>query len=312
MQYVHSLLFSHVIDACELQVVNKRTHILLDPPEHLETDRFIQTQSYPFTTWCSGQKCLKIICDPFLQVSERKEELTASLSYDILELPPPKRGYWRFTQSIVYDGDTMIFLLCRDYLGTNKNARTAIRSETHFSCPMCFENSSNCFLLDTDVDDGGRGLRLNEEGKLTSCTEDSVKEQLRSLQRSTRKDNLPRKRQRQVSEPSQRAKKRQPGWKPTGHLLPFQPPSATGCESPLGENAIISGAGLSGAGNTHDSSSDVDYEPVSHPVTSPVRLMETRSSSLRKRSEYTQSSFELGTGYPLAPSEGDSDTVDLD
>ncbi|KXH27036.1 hypothetical protein CSIM01_12611 [Colletotrichum simmondsii] len=245
-------------------------------------------------------------------VPERREELTALLSYDILELPPPTKGYWRFTQCIVYDGDTMILSLHRDYLGTNKNARTAIRSEKHFSCPMYFDNSSNCFLLDTDVDDGGRGLRLNEEGKLTCCTEDSVKEQLRSLQRSTKTDHTPRKRQRRVSKSSSRRKKRQPGRKPTGHLLPLQPPPEAVCESTLGESARIFGAELVGAVHTHDSSSDDDYEPVSHPVTPPVRLIETRSRSLRKRSEYIQSSFELETGYPLASSEDGSDDHNLD
>ncbi|KAK1460004.1 hypothetical protein CMEL01_03003 [Colletotrichum melonis] len=129
------------------------------------------TKSYPFTTWCSGQKWLKIVCDPFLKVSERRKKLTASLSYDVLELPPPKRGYWRFTHSIVYKGDALILLLHRDYLWTSKNAHTVMRSEIPFSCPMYFENSSNCFLLDTDVDDEGRGLRLKQHTEPSSASQ---------------------------------------------------------------------------------------------------------------------------------------------
>ncbi|KAK1712086.1 hypothetical protein BDP67DRAFT_490520 [Colletotrichum lupini] len=269
------------------------------------------TKSYPFTIWCSGKKWLKIVCDPFLQVSERREELTASLSYDVLELPPPKRGYWRFTHSIAYDGDAMILSLQRDYLGTSKKARTVMRSEAPFSCPMYFENSSNCFLLDTDVDDEGRGLRLSEEGTLTSCTVDSVKEQLRGLKRITQNHRPPRKRQIQVSETSPRTKRRQPGWKPTGHLRAFRPPSAASCDSSQGQNERISGAQITVIGNTHDSSSDSDYEPISHPGTPPTRSMETRSSSLRERGEHTPSSLELGTEYSLAPSEDDSDDVNL-
>ncbi|KAF4775909.1 hypothetical protein HER10_EVM0001823 [Colletotrichum scovillei] len=269
------------------------------------------TKSYPFTTWCSGQKWLKIVCDPFLQVSERKEDLTASLSYDILDLPPPKRGYWRFTHSIVYDGDAMILWLHRDYLGSNKDAPTAMESEAPFSCPMYFENSSNCFLLDTDVDDGGRGLRLSEEGTLTSCTVDSVKEQLIGLKESTRDHCPPRKRQIQVSETSPRTKRRQPGWKPTGHLPPFRPPSAASCDSSQGQNERILGAQISVVGNTHDSGSDSDYEPISHPGTPPTRSMKTRSGSLRERGEHTQSSVELGTEYSQTPSEYDSDDVHL-
>ncbi|KAE9568371.1 hypothetical protein CGMCC3_g15438 [Colletotrichum fructicola] len=170
-----------------------------------------QSSKY-FKTWCTSKTRLKIICDPFLKKGTKGKRRTSDIdrSYDVLELPQPPKGYWGYRLSFGKDGLSKTLVMELESLG--KSGKPHGGSKIQHSFPLYVDGTSNCCLLDVDVDDEGRGLRLLEDGRLEACPLEAIDEQLQHMAREESAAGVKRK----------RPHPRVPGVKPSGHLPPFK------------------------------------------------------------------------------------------
>ncbi|KAK1838343.1 hypothetical protein CCHR01_19033 [Colletotrichum chrysophilum] len=164
------------------------------------------------STWCTSKTRLKIICDPFLKKGTKGKRRTLDIdrSYDVLELPQPPKGYWGYRLSFGKDGLSKTLVMELESLG--KSGKPHGGSKIQHSFPLYVDGTSNCCLLNVDVDDEGRGLRLLEDGRLEACPLEARDEQLQHMAREESAAGVKRK----------RPHPRVPGVKPSGHLPPFK------------------------------------------------------------------------------------------
>lgn len=155
---------------------------------------------------------MKIICDPYLQGGSGKKSNTLDIdrSYDLLELPQPSQGYWKYRLSLRREDNTTKLVIRIENMG--KVGTRVIGTPIQHSFPLYVDGTSNSCLLDVDVNDEGRGFMLSEKGQLTACSPEVIQEQLQQMRRARRVAGVKR----------TRALSRVPGVKPSGHLPPFK------------------------------------------------------------------------------------------
>ncbi|KAK1838345.1 hypothetical protein CCHR01_19035 [Colletotrichum chrysophilum] len=119
----------------------------------------------------SGTDRLKIICDPFHGRGNKAGLLLAhDRCYDVVELPIPKKGTWRFTVDSVrqgHDGERMFLQLSRRRLGEVSTEVPVLHVELYF------DRTANCYLIydgNGKIDDAHRGLALTDENQLVACS----------------------------------------------------------------------------------------------------------------------------------------------
>ncbi|KAF4921841.1 hypothetical protein CGCVW01_v005663 [Colletotrichum viniferum] len=168
--------------------------------------------SKPYRTWCTGSTRMKIICDPYSQagVEKKNSMLDIDRSYDLLELPQPSQGYWKYRLSLRREANTTKLVIRIENMG--KAGTRVIGSPIQHSFPLYVDGTSNASLLDVDVNDEGRGFMLSEKGQLKACPHEVIKEQLQQMRRAKSGAGVKRK----------RPQSRLPGVKPSGHLPPFK------------------------------------------------------------------------------------------
>ncbi|KAK1460010.1 hypothetical protein CMEL01_03009 [Colletotrichum melonis] len=216
----------------------------------------------PWKRWFSGKSRVRIICDPFLQVPDRKKYLRLASCCDVIELPQPHKGYWLFELEFEGVGDERSLVIQRHYMG--HGGKRIIRSMPTLSLPLYYDSSYCCCLIDTEVDDEGFGLLVTKEGDIVACPERPAQNHVERVEPpdSEEIDN-PRKRKRVVlpKHSAASAKLRGVGSKPSGHLPELKPADR------LPNPRIVSGA-------THSKRSAVGLRTVGQ-----VRGMEEVSSS---------------------------------
>lgn len=155
---------------------------------------------------------MKIICDPYLQAGAGKKSNTLDIdrSYDLLELPQPSQGYWKYRLSLRSEDNTTKLVIRIENMG--KVGTRVIGTPIQHSFPLYVDGTSNSCLLDVDVNDEGRGFILSENGQLTACSPEVIQEQLQQMRRAKRVAGAKR----------TKAPSRVPGVKPSGHLPPFK------------------------------------------------------------------------------------------
>ncbi|KAI8214305.1 hypothetical protein K4K52_001763 [Colletotrichum sp. SAR 10_76] len=119
----------------------------------------------------SGTDRLKIICDPFHGRGNKAGLLLAhDRCYDVVELPIPKKGTWRFTVDSVrqgHDGERMFLQLSRRRLGEVSTEVPVLHLELYF------DRTANCYLIydgNGKIDDAHRGLALTDDDQLVACS----------------------------------------------------------------------------------------------------------------------------------------------
>ncbi|KAJ5002394.1 hypothetical protein K4K48_013377 [Colletotrichum sp. SAR 10_66] len=119
----------------------------------------------------SGTDRLKIICDPFHGRGNKAGLLLAhDRCYDVVELPIPKKGTWRFTVDSVrqgHDGERMFLQLSRRRLGEVSTKVRVLHLELYF------DRTANCYLIydgNGKIDDAHRGLALTDDDQLVACS----------------------------------------------------------------------------------------------------------------------------------------------
>ncbi|KAI8289155.1 hypothetical protein K4K60_009631 [Colletotrichum sp. SAR11_57] len=119
----------------------------------------------------SGTDRLKIICDPFHGRGNKAGLLLAhDRCYDVVELPIPKKGTWRFTVDSVrqgHDGERMFLQLSRRRLGEVSTEVPVLHVELYF------DRTANCYLIyerNGKIDDAHRGLALTDDDQFVACS----------------------------------------------------------------------------------------------------------------------------------------------
>ncbi|KAJ0268813.1 hypothetical protein COL940_013025 [Colletotrichum noveboracense] len=119
----------------------------------------------------SGTDRLKIICDPFHGRGNKAGLLLAhDRCYDVVELPIPKKGTWRFTVDSFrqgHDGERMFLQLSRRRLGEFSTEVPVLHLELYF------DRTANCYLIydgNGKIDDAHRGLALTDDDQLVACS----------------------------------------------------------------------------------------------------------------------------------------------
>ncbi|KAI8316478.1 hypothetical protein K4K61_005516 [Colletotrichum sp. SAR11_59] len=119
----------------------------------------------------SGTDRLKIICDPFHGRGNKAGLLLAhDRCYDVVKLPIPKKGTWRFTVDSVrqgHDGERMFLQLSRRRLGEVSTEVPVLHLELYF------DRTANCYLIydgNGKIDDAHRGLALTDDDQLVACS----------------------------------------------------------------------------------------------------------------------------------------------
>ncbi|OHE93535.1 hypothetical protein CORC01_11132 [Colletotrichum orchidophilum] len=176
--------------------------------------------------WCGDTTRIKIICDPFLQLPDRKTHLRFSSCCDVVELPQPSKGYWEFELRFAGDGDDLRLVVERGYMG--HTGRKIFRHMPTLELPLYYDPSSCCCLIKTDVDDEGYGLLVTETGEIVACPREPTRNHLErgGRPRLGESGNI-RKRKRMA--PARRGgvggRQGKAGVKPTGHLPELKPPN---------------------------------------------------------------------------------------
>ncbi|KAF4833879.1 hypothetical protein CGCTS75_v003489 [Colletotrichum tropicale] len=127
----------------------------------------------------SGTDRLKIICDPFHGRGNKASLLLShDRCYDVVELPIPKKGTWRFTVDSVrqgHDGERMFLQLSRRRLGE-------VSTEVPvFHVELYFDRTANCYLISDgngQIDDAHRGLALTDDDQLVACSSATTSSQV--------------------------------------------------------------------------------------------------------------------------------------
>ncbi|KAH0434866.1 hypothetical protein CcaCcLH18_05074 [Colletotrichum camelliae] len=130
----------------------------------------------------SGTDRLKIICDPFHGRRNKAALLLAhDRCYDVVELPIPKKGRWRFTINSVRQGrdrEHMFLQLSRRRLGRVPD-ETKELPVLHLH--LYFDRTANCYLIydgNGEIEDAHRGLAFTEDGELVACSSATISPQV--------------------------------------------------------------------------------------------------------------------------------------